>query len=222
MKNLTIKQAGLTLIELMISITISGVITLIMITITVYYYGDMLRAQATAELAIESQTVLRRIIEDARLGDSIRSTNQIADTYSPSGGWVTSDPSNVLIIAVPATDSTRQIIYNTADNYPYENEAIYFSAGTTMYRRALKNTSAVGNTTVTTCPSANTTTSCPADLALSKYVTNLSFTFYDVNNATTTNAAQARSVSITINMQRKVYGTTIDFSNTVRTTLRNY
>lgn len=186
------------------------------------YYGDILRSQATAELAIESQTVLRKMVEDTRLADAIRSTNMITDANAPSGGWVTSDPSNVLIVANPAITAARAIIYNPADNYPFEDEVVYFNTGTNLYRRTLKNTGAASSVTVTTCPPAAASASCPSDLTLSKYLTNLSFTFYDINNVTTSNAALARSIAITISLQRKIYGTTIDFTNTVRTTLRNY
>ena len=69
------QQKGFTITELLISISIASILTLVITTITVYYYGDILRSQATAELAIESQTVLRKIIEDTRLADAIRTTN---------------------------------------------------------------------------------------------------------------------------------------------------
>ncbi len=216
------KTSGFTITELLISVSIASIITLMLITIMVDYYGDILRSQATAELAIESQTVLRKMIDDTRLADAIRSKNQITDANAPAGGWVTSDPSNVLIVANPAITSSRSIIYNPSNNYPYEDELIYFNSGTNLYRRTLKNTNATGSVAVTTCPAASATAACPADSLLSIYLTNLSFTFYDINNVTTPSAALARSISITISLQRKIYGRTIDFTNTIRTTLRNY
>ncbi len=217
-----LRQTGFTILELLISISISSVLILATTTVMVYYYGDILRSQASAELAIESQVVLRKIIEDTRLADSIRTTNQITDANAPGGGWSTNDPSDILIIATPAITASRSIIYNPANNFPYENEAIYFKSGGVFYRRALQNTSASGNIVVTSCPAANASATCPADIALSNNVTNLSFTFYDVNNVTTADASLARSISVTINMLRRVYGQNVSFDNTVRTTLRNY
>lgn len=208
--------------ELLISISIASILSLILITVMVDYYGEILRSQATAELAIESQTVLRKMVEDTRLADSIHATNLITDPNAPSGGWVTSDPSNVLIVANPAIDISRNIIYDPADNFPYEDEVVYFNTGTNLYRRILKNTNAAGNTAVTTCPPAVASSTCPEDTVLSKYLTGLTFTFYDINNLTTSNASLARSVSVSISLQRKAYGRSIDFTNTVRTTLRNY
>ena len=87
-------------------------------TVIVYYYGDILKSQATAELAIESQVVLRKMIEDTRLADAIRTTNQITDTYAPGGVWTTNNPSNVLIIATPAITAARAIIYDATTSYP--------------------------------------------------------------------------------------------------------
>ena len=72
-----LRQTGFTILELLISISISSVLILATTTVMVYYYGDILRSQASAELAIESQVVLRKIIEDTRLADSIRTTNQM-------------------------------------------------------------------------------------------------------------------------------------------------
>ena len=213
---------GFTIIELLISISIAGILTLVITMIMVYFYGDILRSQATAELAIESQTILRKIVDDTRLADAIRTTNQISDANAPVGGWTTNDPSDILIIATPAVTSARDIIYDPSDKLPYENEAIYFKANGTFYRRILKNTNAAGNTAVTTCPAAAVTPTCPQDTTLSTNLNNLSFTFYDINNATTPNATLARSISVTVNVQRKIYGTATVFDNTIRTTLRNY
>lgn len=213
---------GFTILELLISISIASVLTLVLVTVTVYYYGDILRSQATAELAIESQTVLRKIIDDTRLADGIRTTNQITDANAPVGGWVTNDPSNILIIATPAITTARDIIYDSSSGQPYENENIYFQSNGVFYRRSLKNTAAVGNIIVTTCPAASASASCPRDSVLSTHLTDLSFTFYDINNTTTSNAANARSIAVTVNIQRKVYGINITFNNTIRTTLRNY
>ena len=217
-----IAQKGFTILELLISISIASILTLVLLTVTVYYYGDILRSQGTAELAIESQTVLRKIIEDTRLADGIRTNNQITDANAPTGGWVTNDPSNILIIASPAITSARDIIYDSATSLPYENENIYFQSNGVFYRRTLKNSAAVGNTAVTSCPAASASASCPSDSALSTHLTDLSFTFYDINNVTTSNAANARSIAVTINMQSKIYGLNTIFNNTIRTTLRNY
>lgn len=217
-----LKQTGFTITELMVSLSVAAILTVVMLTITIYFYADILRQQAIAELAIESQSVLRRLVDDIRTADAIHDTNVITDANAPVGGWQTSDPNNVMIIASPAYDSNRQIIYNPLDNLPYENEIIYYGSGNTIARRTLQQPDATGNTAVTTCPPASATPTCPADTTLSKYLDNLVFGFYDINNDSTPTASQARSVSITLNLKRRIYGRDVVFSNTIRTTLRNY
>ncbi len=215
-------KKGFTIPELMVSLGVASILTVIMITITLYFYADILRQQAIAEIAVESQGILRRLVEDIRTADSIHTTNAIADANSPSGGWQTSDPNNVMIIASPAFDSNRQIIYSPTDNLPYENELIYYGSGSVIAKRTLKNPDALGNSAITTCPEAATSSSCPADIGLSTSLENLQFVFYDVNNQVTTTASNTRSVSITLRMKRRLYGRDIQFDNTIRTTLRNY
>lgn len=220
MKNL--KNVGFTITELMVSVTVASILIVVMLTVTMYFYADILRQQAIAELAIESQSILRRLVEDIRTADAIHDTNVISDVNAPVGGWLTSDPNNVMIIATPAYDSARQIIYNPDDNFPYENEIIYYGSGNTIARRTLKQPDAVGNTAVTTCPQAASSSTCPPDTNLSSYLENLQFAFFDIDNQSTSTASSARSVAITLNLKRRIYGRDVTFSNTVRTTLRNY
>jgi hypothetical protein len=172
-------------------------------------------------LALESQTILTQLTEDIRLADSIASTNSITDPNGPAGGWTTSDPSNIIIIESPATDSSRNIIYDSSTGYPYRNEFIYFISGTHMYKRVLANASASGNTAKTTCPAASASSTCPPDRLFSSNASSLTFTFYDASDATTANAAQARSVVLGVNMSQKSFSKNITLSNSTRVTLRN-
>ncbi|MDQ3093641.1 MAG: prepilin-type N-terminal cleavage/methylation domain-containing protein [bacterium] len=215
-------KLGFTIPELMVSMAVASILTVVMFTVTIYFYADILRQQAIAEMAVESQSVLRRLVEDIRTANSIQNTNSLPDANAPPGGWQTSDPNNVMIIASPAYDSTRQIIYNPVDNFPYQNEVIYFGSGSTIARRTIQNTQALGNTLLTSCPEALVTSTCPADITLSKYLDNLTFIFYDINNQVTAVAADTRSISITLRMKRKIHGRDVVFDNTIRTTLRNY
>jgi hypothetical protein len=185
------------------------------------YYADVSRAETSATLALESQTILTQMTEDIRLADAISNSNAIADPNSPAGGWVTSDPSNVIIVESPAIDSSRNIIYNPNTGFPYRNEFIYFNSGSNMYKRILANTAATGNTAVTTCPADKAGPTCPPDRLFSSNVGNLSFTFYDLSDNTTSDATNARSVKLEVDMSKKSFGRTISFTNTTRVTLRN-
>jgi prepilin-type N-terminal cleavage/methylation domain-containing protein len=214
-------QRGFTITELVVSVTIAGILATILFTATFYYYVNADQSETTTNMALESQTILTQLTEDIRLADSIASTNSISDPNGPGGGWTTSDPSNVLIIESPAVTSSRDIVYDTNTGYPYRNEYIYFMGGTNMYKRVLANTNASGNTAKTTCPTSSVSPTCPADRIFSTNVSNLTFTFYDSSDTTTANAATARSVVLTVNMARKSYGKNITLSNSTRVTLRN-
>lgn len=214
-------QRGLTIIELMMSIAIASIITTVLFAISLGFFGDTVRSQVTAEMAVDSHFMLRAVIEDLRLADSIGTANNISDANAPPGGWITSDTNNVLIINRPATNSSNDIIYNTNTGNPYNNEYVYFVSNGTLYKRLLKNSAATGNSTVTTCPQALATTSCPADRKYSSYINDLTFTFYDESNAVTTNTARARSVKVGLSTARKVFGKRLNFNNSVLTKLRN-
>ena len=218
---MTVKQTGFTIVEMVIAMTVAGFLASAIFIATFDYFADVSRSEASATLALESQTILTQMTEDIRLADAISSTNAIADPNAPAGGWVTSDPSNVIIIESPAVDSNRNIIYNANTGFPYRNEFIYFNSGSNMYKRILANTAAVGNTQITTCPADKSSSSCPPDRLFSSNVGNLSFTFYDSSDNTTSNAGSARSVQLVVNMSKKVFARTLSFDNTTRVTLRN-
>lgn len=215
------RQSGFTIVEMAIAITVAGFLAAALFIATFSYYADVSRAETSASLALESQTILTQMTEDVRLADAISTTNAITDANSPAGGWVTSDPSNVIIIESPAVNSSHNIIYNTDTGSPYRNEFIYFNSNNSMYKRVLANPNAVGNTAVTTCPAAKASLSCPADALFSSNVGNLNFTFYDSSGNTTADAASARSVQLVADMSKKSFGRTITLANTTRVTLRN-
>lgn len=214
-------QAGFTITELVIAITVAGILAVAIFIATFDYYADVNRSQASTDMALSSQNILGQMTSDIRLADAISSTNSITDPNGPAGGWVTSNPSNVIIIESPAVDSSRNIIYNPDTGFPYRNEFVYFVSSGSMYKRVLANTSATGNTAITTCPQALSSPSCPPDALFSDHVSNLSFTFYDSSDNTTADATQARSVLLDVNLAQDVYGRSVALSNQARITLRN-
>lgn len=214
-------SGGFTITELVLSITVAGFLAAVLFVTTFYYYANVSQSETSSTLALESQNILAQLTEDIRLSDAIASTNAIPDTYAPGGAWVTSDPSNIIIIENPAVTSSRDIIYDSSTGLPYRNEFVYFASGTNMYKRILKNTGAAGNIATTSCPAAHVTSSCPPDRLFSNNVSNLTFTFYDVSDNSTAVPSQARSVVLQVDMAKKVFGKNITLSNSTRVTLRN-
>lgn len=215
------RQYGFTITELVIAIAIAGILAVAIFVATFDYYTDVNRAQTSTDLALASQSILNQMTSDIRLADAISSTNAITDPNAPAGGWVTSNPSNVIIIESPAVDSSHNIIFDPDTGFPFRNEFIYFISGGAMYKRVLANTAAPANTAVTTCPADKVTASCPADVLFSDRVSNLSFTFYDSSDNTTSDATKARSVQLEVDLGQDVFGRNVALSNRARITLRN-
>lgn len=217
------RQAGFTIVELSIAVAVAGVLAVVIFEATFDYYADVSRAQTSTDMALVSQNILNQMTGDIRLADAISNTNAIADPNAPSppGYWQTSNPSNVIIIESPALDSSHNIIYDPDTGFPYRNEYIYFVSGGSMYKRVLANTSAPGNTAVTTCPADKSSASCPPDILFSDRVSNLNFTFYDSSDNTTADATQARSVLLEVDLGQDVYGKNVALNNQARITLRN-
>jgi prepilin-type N-terminal cleavage/methylation domain-containing protein len=214
-------QRGFTIVEMTVVITVFGIVGVVFLGIVANYFVVISRSNALTDMTINSQNLLRTTVENIRYGDGVRQTNTIVDSHAPAGGWNTSNTSFVIIIAVPALDTSKNYIIDPATGSPYMNELVYYKTGTTLMERILANPAATGNRIHTTCPPASATTSCPADPVLADYVRSMLFTLYDQDGASTTDTALARSVKIDLTMERNDPGHPITLSNSIRVTLRN-
>lgn len=211
-------EKGFTITELLVAIALSAMASVLIVTAFVYTYGNVLVEQAEASMVRQSQLFLRRMVEDIRLSNHIKTSNDIADAYN-AGGWVTSDPANILVATLPATDENGEFVYDDTTGEPYYHEVVYFSDGDTMYRRLLANPLAIDSVQNSTCPAPNT--GCQRDIELVDNVENMLFEFHDVNDDVTALPEDSRSVQVTINLRRQIYGNDVSTSNTTRITLRN-
>lgn len=213
---------GFTLIELLMAISLVGIIGVTYLAVSTNFLVIINRAGQLSELTTTSQGLLRSTVESIRYGDGVRQTNQLSDPNAPSGGWNTSNTAFVIIIPVPAIDSSRNYISDPNTGSPYMNELVYYKNGTTLMQRRLANPSAAGNVFRTSCPANLVSPSCPADVLLATYVSSMTFTLYDQNGATTTTASLARSVKIDLTMKRSPLSSQpVAYSNSIRVTLRN-
>ncbi len=213
---------GMTIVELMIAVSLAAIISILMITVSVNFYGNTIRSQVAAEMAVDAHFTLRSIVEDTRLARSINATNILADASKPPPGWSTSSADSTLIIGSPATDADKNVIYNSSTGDPYINEVIYYLENGILKKRTIKNSAAVNNAAKTTCPAATATGACPKDPELTRNVTGFSFTMLDINNAQTTNPSLARSIRVTLTLQKNTFGEPVTISNSLTTKLRNY
>lgn len=214
-------QAGFTLVEVTVVVSLLAIIGVVFIAMVNNYFVVITRSNALAEMTINSQNLLRSTVENIRFGDGVRQINQITDANAPGGGWNTSNSIFVIIIAVPAVTKAHAYIIDPYTGSPYMNELVYYRNGSTLMVRKLANPMATANSIITTCPANLATSSCPSDPELAKYVSSMTFTLYDQNATLTTTPTLARSIAISLTMQRNAPGQPLTVDNSIRVTLRN-
>jgi prepilin-type N-terminal cleavage/methylation domain-containing protein len=216
-----LKEDGFTLPELTISLSVALVVSALSLILFIAFYGGILRADVESRLVVDSQILLRNLVDELRIATAIRENNLNPDTYAPGGGWATDLDNAILIVAIPARDENKDFIIDPLTGEPYENEIVYFAEGDVLYRRSIPHPDATGNTLGPTCPAANSTTSCIADRELSDDFIELEFVFYDQDNAVTTSTDLAESVEMNIELGRPVFSGEVNIQNRIRMTMRN-
>jgi prepilin-type N-terminal cleavage/methylation domain-containing protein len=217
---------GFTLVEVIVTLFIVAILSAALMTIYFIFFNQSIRNSFHARLAVESQGILRLIVEELRVSSGVRAVS-VPDAYVLGGGsnWSTSNSNLVLIIATPAVDINNEVLFNPSAGTPHMNEFVYFATNGNLYRRQLADSTAVGNKYKTSCPPANSSPTCPQDALLTNHFKSLSFTFFDQDNVvipeSTGDITQARSIELTIEMEHKTFGETVQYTNTIRMTMRN-
>lgn len=215
------KSRGYTVVELVITIVVIGVLIVGVFPAFSNYLILITRNSVSVDMTNETQNLLRTTVEELRYGAGVRVSSSLTDSNAPPGGWNTGNSNFVIIIAMPAVDSDRNYIIDDATGYPYNNEYIYFKSEDVLYKRILAHPDATGNSVKTSCPAALATASCPADRKLVQAVVNMVFTLYDQDDAVTADPLLAKSVKVALSLQKKSFGETISLDYDVQTTLRN-
>lgn len=212
---------GFTLPELVISISVMGILSVSLFSAMTYYFANITRNNLLIAMTTDSQNLLRTTVEHLRYGAGVRQTNSITDANAPVGGWNTSNANFVIIIATPAVDASNEYIIDASTGAPYNNELVYFRQGNTLYKRTLAHPDATGNTASTSCPEALASASCPADIELINDLNSMVFTLYDQDDVVTNDPLAARSVKIDLSLYKDTFGPPLTLDNSIRVTLRN-
>lgn len=215
------RQAGFTVVELVVGITIGSILFLAFTAALTNYFVLITKNNAAIDMAADSQDLLRATVESLRVGDGVRQTNSISDPNAPSGGWNTSNTNFVIVISTPALDSAHNYIIDPGTGGPYMNELVYYKNGSSLMERQLANPSAAGDSLITSCPASLSSSSCPPDKQLADFVQSMAFTFYDQDNNLTTDPTLARLIKIDLSLGRTVFGSAISLNNDIQVTLRN-
>lgn len=219
--NIKHKSGGFSIVELNISVAVMAILIVSLLAVFVNFFANMTRTNMLIDMTTDSQGLLRTIVEELRYGAGVRVSSTISDPNAPPAGWDTSNADFVIVVAVPAVDSSRDYIIDPSTGSPYLNELVYFKSDKVLYKRILANPTATGNSLATSCPASVATASCKADRKLVNNVEDMVFTLYDQDNAVTTDPLLARSIKIDLVLQRDTFGAPLRYDNSVRVTLRN-
>lgn len=222
-------QRGVTLIELVITTGIAGVL---IGTVSTFYVAQLLnvsRANALSNLQSNTKQAIEVVAKDVRSARTIETSNSLSDANGPGGnanGWLsTSGSPSTLVISVPAQDSAGNLLYvDSNHNTLYTNDIIYYikNPGTdqaALYRRTIAN-SVASNVSKTSCPPPGTG-SCPSDAKIVENIADLAVTYYDTNNAVTATPANSYSLQLSLSEYTYVFGRKVTSTINSRISLRN-
>lgn len=216
------KQRGFSLVELLIATTVISILTLVMMNFVANRILDNAVKNARSDIQLQTQQTLDTISKDIKYAGNVDDHNRWADSHAPGSpgndfSW-TSD-SHTLILAAPVQDTSGNIVYQDHPGYvSYKDNLIYFLSNGSLYKRTLA-AQVSGNSKNTTCPAS--VSNCPHDdPLLANNVTSFSIGYFDANDNPVA-ASAARSIDVTIQVNKRVFTKNLSANYTVRTVLRN-
>lgn len=228
-------KRGFTLVELLVTIPTVVMITAVVISLLMNLYGNLLTKNGLLEMEVDAQSALFTIRDDPFFAVHFAGTNQdgTTDTYAPTGGWNAVNDNAFIIYEASFNanrqTATRQLIYKQdephACNAPEINEnqfstntLIYFVSGGTLYRRVLIPNQSLNCLTTfrkQTCPLANSSAACPADVVITRNVQSFTATYYDRQGTLISASSlesnpdlflQAQRADLLLNLQKNING----------------
>lgn len=213
MSKIIIRQAsGFTLPELIVSMVIMGILSVVMVTSVVGWLGQYATGSTRQTMSADLQASLTRMSDDIRQSQGLLQTNAATDPNAPAGKWTSS--SNQLVLAKTPRNASGTGLYADATTYlGIPDSIVYYLRDNTLYRRTVPATY-TGNVTlpILTCtPIAGG--GCPSDIKVASNVSSLSYTYLDKDGNTTTNPLETRAVTVSLQLTRQQAGQTITVSN---------
>jgi type II secretory pathway pseudopilin PulG len=192
-------QRGITIIELLTVIVMTGFFTTLLTTFTLSYwrYGYLQEADLdTLGTRLNAGDIIRESVGTSSglvMQNSIADAHTLnADTTDVSGTHWTPIHAIPGSVAMPAKGSTLPLVYyrrpstSTTGTYimngsnPYEDEYVMYLDGTTksLMMRSLANTAATGNRLKTSCPLSAATALCPADKTIARDLSSIDMRYF--------------------------------------------
>jgi type II secretory pathway component PulJ len=217
-------ESGLTIVELSIALVITAILATIMIAFSVDKLEQNAIQNTQYDLLTNAETGLDTVANDIRIANSADDNNRFPDPYAPGApsnelSWASN--STTLVLAIAATDKSRNILWQDAHDYiSYKNNIIYYLSNGTLYRRVSADPSITGDSAIDTCPVAHATSSCPADGDILDNVSSFSIQYYNAQDQQV-DPASARSVQLSVTLLVHKYNQNITSNYTTRMVFRN-
>ena len=217
------KQSGFTLVELMTSITLIGIMTGFVVAFGVNGLANYNYSYNRSVLLDQAHLGLRSISEAILQSASADTNNRIEDQNSPGApgnlfSW--QSDADTLILATAAEDNAGNIIFQDESQYvSYKNNVIYYLDDNVLKKRILA-ADVPNNSTITTCPETSSSPTCPADKTILEDVDSFSVKYYDSQNQEVS-PNNARSIELEINLSKEVQNRAMSAGYSTRTVFRN-
>lgn len=223
MKRMNRDARGITLTELIISISVISILSIVLMNFMVNWLQQHSVTQTRAELLTTAQDTLDSITNDIRLSSAADLNNRILDTHAPGApanqqSWASN--ASTLVLASAVEDTSGNIVFSDPANYTSEkNNTIFFVNNGVLYRRVLA-AAVTDNKSRTTCPAANADADCPADRKLAENVVSFQVNYFNAQNQEVA-PTDARSIQLAITLRKSAFGQPIESSDKTRMVFRN-
>lgn len=181
-----------------------------------YAIGDV-RQKQTSNL----QTALTRVADDIRQSHVVLVQNAEPDANAPTtpGRWITG--ANQIVLGKTPRDASNKGLYDLEEFYSGKSDSIvYYLKNGTLYRRVVP-ANYTGNVAlpIIGCPT-DPLGGCPEDIAVLTDITQIQFTYFDINNVAGASPANTKSVNVSVTASRQQSGQTISSTDSVRASIQ--
>lgn len=223
MKFRRLNQIGITLVELLITISIVSILAIVIMNFMVGWVQQHAISEARAALLADAQNAIDSIGDSIRLSSAADQNNRWQDDNAPNApddkfSWASG--ADTLVLASAVEDSSGNIVFSDPSNYTSQkNNQIFFVQNGNLYRRIIA--APVGNNKLrTSCPVSASSATCPPDRKLAENVSNFAVKYYNGANQEVV-PTDARSIELSLTLQKYRFSQLIQSVYKTRMVFRN-
>lgn len=221
MRRVKLNQSGISLVELMLTLSIVSILAIVVMNFMVGWLEQYAISQTRAALLTNAQNAIDEMGDVIRLSSAADQNNRWPDANAPDNQFGWASDSSTLVLASAVEDTSGTVIFSDPSNYTSQkNNQIYFVENGVLYRRVLAAPDVADNKLTTSCPSVSVTPTCPADRKLTDNVTNFTVKYYNAENQEVV-PTDARSIELSLTLEKKKFSQLIQSVYKTRMVFRN-